>query len=82
MRFTWRPAAREQLRAIGRENALRILEVLTRYGRGESADVKTLHGEFEGQYRIRAGDYRAVFRLTGPSTIEVLRVAHRSEAYR
>ena len=30
MRFTWRPAAREQLRAIGQENDLRILEALTR----------------------------------------------------
>jgi hypothetical protein len=33
--------------------------------------------EFEGQYRIRAGDYCAVFRLTGPSTNRFLTVAAR-----
>jgi len=82
MRFLWRPAAREQLRAIDKDSAIRVLEALTRYGRGESADIKRLHGEFEGQFRIRVGAYRAVFRFLDPSTIEVLRVAHRSEAYR
>ena len=34
-----------------------------------------------GQYRLRVGDYRIIFDLTG-TTIFILRVRHRREVYR
>ena len=39
-----------------------------------------LHGEFEGLFKLRIGDYRVVYALSGQDVL-VLRIRHRSEAY-
>ena len=39
-----------------------------------------LHGEFEGLYKLRIGDFRVVYALSGRDVL-VLRVRHRSKAY-
>lgn len=45
-------------------------------------DVRRLagHGDIGPVYRLRVGDWRAVFRILG-ARIEVVRVFHRSEGY-
>jgi len=39
-----------------------------------------LHGEFQGLFRLRIGDYRVVYTLAGENVL-VLRIRHRKKAY-
>jgi len=78
---TWSPEARADLRAIDREPALQILHCLDRYLAARHGDVKKLKPPLTG-FRLRCGDYRVFFDLTGDNTIEITAVKNRSEAYR
>jgi mRNA interferase RelE/StbE len=55
-RFFFTPAAQEDLRRIDREQAMKILLALTRYGETGEGDVKQLKGSTD--FRLRVGDYR------------------------
>ena len=81
MRFIWPESARSELRAIDRERAIRILHALTSYAESGAGDIRALVGEWQGYFRLRAGDYRVIFTLS-PEEITIARVRHRSEAYR
>ncbi|MGO4881798.1 MAG: type II toxin-antitoxin system RelE family toxin [Bryobacteraceae bacterium] len=80
--FTWMPAARTALRKIDRAQAQEILIALTQYAGTRQGDVTALTGEPAGRLRLRCGDYRVIFRLTGSDRFEVLKVGHRREVYR
>ena len=41
-----------------------------------------LHGDWKGYWKLRAGDYRIIYRVTDRDTVEVQYVRHRREAYR
>jgi len=41
-----------------------------------------LHGDWEGYWKLRAGDYRIIYRVVGAHVVEVQYVRHRREAYR
>ncbi len=41
-----------------------------------------LHGEWEGYWKLRTGDYRIVYRMVNRDVVEVQYVRHRREAYR
>ena len=77
----WSPAARAQLRAIDRQTARQILQAIDRYLDTGAGDVIKLQPP-RSDFRLRFGDYRAMFRRIDEHTIEVLRVKHRGEAYR
>jgi len=77
----WSPEARMDLRAIDRERALQILQVIDRYLSGGAGDVKKLRPP-RHEFRLRVGDYRVLFLPKDEHAIEVLRVLHRREAYR
>ena len=81
MRFIWPESARNELRAVDRQTAIRILHVLTEYGDSGVGDVRALAGAWQGNFRLRIGDYRVIFTVA-PDEITVIRVRHRSEAYR
>jgi mRNA interferase RelE/StbE len=82
-RTVFRPEARDELRAIPRDLALRILAKLTElesdpYGFGTTALV----GD-PTRRRLRVGDYRIVYTLDhGELTIWIIQVDHRSTVYR
>jgi mRNA interferase RelE/StbE len=77
----WTDAARNDVRALDKPTALRILSALHRFAESGAGDVKTLQGERE-ELRLRIGDYRLFFVSTTADAIEVRRVLHRKEAYR
>jgi mRNA-degrading endonuclease RelE of RelBE toxin-antitoxin system len=77
----WSPSARVELRAIDHKTARQILEAIDRYLETGAGDVIKLQPP-RTEFRLRSGDYRALFRRIDEQTIEVLRVRHRSEAYR
>jgi mRNA interferase RelE/StbE len=81
MNFVWPESARTDLRGIDRDAAMRILLALTKFGESGEGDIKALAGEWLGYFRLRVGDYRAIFSVS-PKEIVILRVRHRSDVYR
>ena len=81
-RGQFRPEARDELRAIPRQTALRILKKLTElerdpYGLGSTALV----GD-PSRRRLRVGDYRVIYALEHQRlVIWVIRVDHRATVY-
>ncbi len=82
-RTIFRPEARDELGAIPREIALRILAKLTElesdpYGFGSTSLV----GD-STRRRLRVGDYRIVYTLDhGELVVWIVQVDHRSTVYR
>ena len=74
--------ARSDLRSIDRETALRLLHGLVRYVATEAGDVKQLQGHEPPQFRLRIGNCRIRFHKVVDGDFRILRVLHRSEAYR
>ena len=81
-RAIWSDEARADIRAIDRATAMRLFEALGRYLKTESGSIKQLEGFDEPVFRLRAGDWRFIFRNRGGDAIEIIRVRHRREAYR
>jgi mRNA-degrading endonuclease RelE of RelBE toxin-antitoxin system len=77
----WSQEARNDLRAIDRQAALDILHCADRYLATRNGDVKKLKPSQTG-FRLRCGDYRLFFDLKDESTIQIIGVRHRREAYR
>ena len=69
------------IRRLDKPTAIRVFEVLLRFATTGEDDVKQLHGDLAGQWRLRIGDYRLVFTLSG-ETLRVHSVRHRYQAYR
>lgn len=77
----WSPEARADLRAIDRHQALQILYCVSRYLTDRIGDVKKLKPPLTG-LRLRCGDYRVFFDHEDNSTIGIIAVRHRKDAYR
>jgi len=80
-RIVWSDQGRLDVRALDRPVAMSILSALHRFAESGAGDVKALQGGVE-EMRLRVGDHRLFFVLTGDDIIEVRRVRHRREAYR
>ena len=75
------PRANQDLAALSGDVALRIakkMRILTEDPSPRGDTVKRLLGFTIPTYRLRIGDYRAVFRAE-ENRIDVLRVVHRSQ---
>jgi mRNA interferase RelE/StbE len=79
-RFQWTAQAKSELRQIEREQAMRILLELTRYGETGQGDVKRLQAS--DQFRLRVGDYRLRFIVLEDGTMRIVRIGHRKDVYR
>jgi mRNA-degrading endonuclease RelE of RelBE toxin-antitoxin system len=78
----WTRAAEKDMRRLDAVMARRVLTVVDRFAETGQGDLKRLvdHG---GEFRLRAGDFRAILQLDlGGHSAVVLRVLHRSDAYR
>ena len=72
--------ALKALKRIPTDDAAAIMEKVDAYAADRTkGDVKKLKGS--SLFRLRHGDYRAVFAVTG-NVLEVRTVAHRREIYR
>jgi len=80
-RLEFRPAAADDLRKLDPQVARQVLAALRRYAETGRGDVKKLKASQPPLHRLRAGDWRARFILS-PDTVTVVRIQHRSEAYR
>ncbi|MBA4179851.1 MAG: hypothetical protein C0506_04610 [Anaerolinea sp.] len=82
MEVVWQNAALEDLLTLSRANsrqATRVFDAVVRYARTGGGDVKALKGR-TGEYRIRVGDWRVLFRMDGDRAV-VTRVVLRRDAY-
>lgn len=80
-RIAWTAQARDDVRALDKAVALRLLHALDRFAKSGSGDVKALQGNVD-EMRLRVGDYRLFFVYTEEDVLEVRSVRHRREAYR
>ena len=77
------PAAVKALLAMPRREREQLkarLDAIAAEPAGQPPSVTALQGEPRGRFRVRQGDYRAVFRVDGADVV-VDRIAHRREVY-
>ena len=75
-----KPKAEKDLKALPPQDAARVVERLRRLENNLEGDVKKLTNH-QPEYRMRAGDWRALFEVAG-NEIVVYRIIHRRQAYR
>ena len=78
-RIEYGQTALEELDRIAPKQRAQILRKIQRLERGLHGDIKRLR-RAEAAYRLRIGDYRALFDVEG-EVIVIRRVAHRREIY-
>jgi mRNA-degrading endonuclease RelE of RelBE toxin-antitoxin system len=78
--FIWSETARLDLRKIEKEQAMRILRALAKYGATREGDVKALHGRLASHLRLRVGNWRVEFKPVGDA-IHIIQIENRGQAY-
>ncbi|MFI5379700.1 MAG: type II toxin-antitoxin system RelE/ParE family toxin [Tepidisphaerales bacterium] len=74
-------AATQQIHSLPVAIVDRIADVVVRLARWPAVSgAKPLRHGRKGQYRIRTGDYRVVFEVSG-DTVMVVQVGHRKDVY-
>lgn len=79
-RVDLKPRAEKDLKGMSPPDRERVVERLRMLEDGLRGDVKRLTNHVP-EYRMRAGDWRALFEVAGDRII-VYRILHRREAYR
>ena len=76
--------ARRALRDIRKvpPEARRMVEVALDQLMDDPRSGDRLHGEWEGYWKLRTGDYRIIYRILEGTLVEVQYVRHRRDAYR
>lgn len=77
----WSARASDDLDSLDQGIARRIRAGLLRYAETGSGDAIRLQNE-DGKLRLRIGDWRILFENLPDGRMRVLRVLHRSQAYR
>ncbi len=75
----FKPRAMKDLKAIDRRDAHRIVEKIKAMRDDLAGDVKHLTNSTP-EYRLRVGDYRALFEVEGGKVV-IYRIRHRKDAY-
>jgi len=75
----FKPRAMKDLKAIDRRDAHRIVEKIKAMRDDLAGDVKHLTNSTP-LYRLRVGDYRALFEVEGGKVV-IYRIRHRKDAY-
>ncbi len=79
----WKRQAQRDLRSLGRPEADRVRQALESKLAADPRRGEPLHGPGRPMWRFRVGDYRILYVFNDEEVwILVLRVAHRSTAYR
>ena len=76
-----KPRAKKELRRIAKPGAAQIAAALDELKNDLHGDVKRLTN-FTPEYRLRVGDYRALFEIEQPNRVVVYRIRHRRDVYR
>ena len=79
-RVLYKSSVSHDLKKIQPADKERIIRRIEETLQEDPTGGEPLHGEFEGLFKLRIGDYRVVFALLGRDVL-VLRIRHRSKAY-
>ena len=81
-RIEWTEGAAKDLEKLDKPIARRVLRRLTWFSRNfQSIVPEPLSGELKGTFKLRIGDWRAVYTMEG-ETIVIQFIGHRNEIYR
>lgn len=81
MTVQYTPAAVRDLRKLGEELSAQVRDALAEFTPGTRHPQVTALKNAKGVFRMRVGEYRAIFEMDG-GTVTVTRVRHRKEVYR
>ena len=76
-----KPKAVKDLRRLQSTEAERVLDALAKMQDDLAGNVKRLTN-YSPEYRLRVGNYRALFEIENQECIVVYRILHRKDAYR
>lgn len=81
VRVSWGASARRDLQAVPLSIRHRLHDIVDRLARWPAVSgAKPLRHELSGHYRIRTGDWRILFRVSGEELM-ILRIGHRKDVY-
>lgn len=75
----FKPRALKDLKAMSKQDARRIVARVEALRNDLTGDVKRLT-EFTPEYRLRVGDFRALFEIEGNKVV-IYRIVNRKDAY-
>ena len=76
----YKASVERDLRKIDKKDINRILNKIERVLREDPNKGEPLKGEYKGLYKLRVGDYRAIYTKTKEGVL-ILRIRHRGKAY-
>lgn len=79
-RVLYKSSISRDLKKINSSVRQRILRQIEATLASDPRSGDPLHGEFEGLFKLRVGDYRVIYAIAG-SDVLVLRIRHRGKAY-
>jgi len=79
--ITYKSSVVKDLNRLEKGTIKRILRSIDRDLASDPGKGIPLAGQFKGLFRYRIGEYRVIFTKTS-DTLIILRIAHRSKAYR
>jgi mRNA interferase RelE/StbE len=80
-RIDYKASVAKDLRKLGRNEAIRVVNGIERLLTVEGGRGQALSGEFTGLFRLRFGDYRVIYARTDEGYL-VLRIGSRRDVYR
>ncbi|MEV5839563.1 type II toxin-antitoxin system RelE/ParE family toxin [Nocardia sp. NPDC052112] len=84
-RFEFTPEAQQDIRNIPKTDAIRLLQELAQLGDPYAPNnaIRPMAAEYAGFYRLRSGDYRAIYRIENNRlVILVIAAGGRDNIYR
>ena len=79
--IVYKLSVKKDLRKIDKKELPGILNEIENMLKGNPLKGKELESEFAGLLSYRVGNYRAVYTILG-STVLILRISHRKNAYK
>jgi mRNA interferase RelE/StbE len=79
-RIEFKSSVSHDLRKLDKETARRIISEIHEFLSDNPSSGERLHGEFQGLYKLRLGDYRVIYAIIKDRVL-ILRISHRSKAY-
>lgn len=79
--IVYKSSIKKDIKKVNKRERLRILNEIENVLKSAPLKGKELKGEFRGISSYRIGDYRVIYTVLG-STILILRINHRKNAYK
>ena len=76
----YKSSVARDLKKVAPKDKRRILQRIEEALGSDPRRGEALHGEFDGLFKLRVGDYRVVYALADRDVL-VLRIRHRGKAY-